>query len=112
MYTYAGRYWAEISDTVIGGKFVQWKEGTTEVNVYFTGDTVLHGIGETTAVQWTAPFWAVEYGRGFIPSTLGFALSDSVFSTQDFVIIYKTFRVYTVAIIRGWFISLQKMFVF
>ncbi len=111
-HVYTGRYWAEISDTIIAGKFVQWKEGTTDVNVYYTGTTVLHGIGETTAVQWTAPFWAVEYGRGFIPSTLGFVLSDSVFSTQDFLTIYKTFRVYTIAILHGWIVNLQKLFLF
>ncbi len=83
-----------------------------DVNVYLPGDTVLHTVGETTAVQWEAPFWAVEYGRGFIPSTLGFALSDSVFSTQDFYIIYKTFKIYTVALFSGWFYSLQQLLTF
>lgn len=36
----------------------------------------------------------VEYGRGFIPSTLGFALSDTLFSTQDFLTMFYTIRVY------------------
>ena len=40
----------------------------------------------------------VEYGRGFIPSTLGFALADTVFSTQDFLTMYYTFRIYTKAL--------------
>ena len=94
----AGRYWANISDTIISGKFYQWKEGTTRSDLYVTGDTVYHGVGETAGMKWEAPFWAVEYGRGFIPSTLGFALSDHLFSTQDFVIVYRTIRIYIIAL--------------
>ena len=68
--------------------------------VYHKGDTVLHAIGEVAAVQWHADTWMVEYGRGFIPSTLGFALSDTVFSTQDFYLLYKIIRTYTVALVQ------------
>lgn len=71
-----------------------------DTNVFGPGDTVYHGVGETAGIQWTAPFWAVEYGRGFIPSTLGFALSDTVFSTQDFYVMYRTLRIYTIALIQ------------
>lgn len=59
------------------------------------GDTVVHSVGEATSVQWTAGTWMVEYGRGFIPSTLSFALADTVFSTQDFVTLFYTLRAYT-----------------
>lgn len=58
------------------------------------GDTIVHSVGEATSVQWTSGTWMVEYGRGFIPSTLGFALADTVFSTQDFLTLFYTFRVY------------------
>ena len=95
-----GRYWANISDTVISGKFVQWPEGTTRAKVFGPGDTVLHNVGESAAVQWTAPFWAVEYGHGFIPSAIGFALADSIFSTQDIYVIYRTFRIYVISLVR------------
>ena len=97
---YTGRYWANISDTVISGKFVQWKEGTTKAIVYEPGDTVYHMVGETAGIQWTAPFWAVEYGRGFIPSTLGFALSDTIFSTQDFYLLYRIIRIYCISLLQ------------
>uniref|UniRef100_A0A7N4NUH8 Sigma non-opioid intracellular receptor 1 n=1 Tax=Sarcophilus harrisii TaxID=9305 RepID=A0A7N4NUH8_SARHA len=95
---YAGRYWAEISDTVISGTFRQWREGTTKSEVYYPGDTIVHGPGEATAVQWGAGTWMVEYGRGFIPSTLGFALADTFFSTQDFLTLFYTLRVYARAL--------------
>ncbi|XP_066507383.1 sigma non-opioid intracellular receptor 1 [Hoplias malabaricus] len=91
---HSGRYWAEISDTIISGTFRQWKEGTTKSETYYPGDTVVHTVGEATSVQWTSGTWMVEYGRGFIPSTLGFALADTVFSTQDLLTLGHTFRVY------------------
>ncbi|XP_020822627.1 sigma non-opioid intracellular receptor 1 [Phascolarctos cinereus] len=95
---HSGRYWAEISDTVISGTFRQWREGTTKSEVYYPGDTIVHGPGEATAVQWGAGTWMVEYGRGFIPSTLGFALADTFFSTQDFLTLFYTVRVYARAL--------------
>lgn len=58
------------------------------------GDTIVHAVGEATSVQWSAGTWMVEYGRGFIPSTLGFALADTLFSTQDFLTMFYTVRVY------------------
>ncbi|KAL1770636.1 sigma non-opioid intracellular receptor 1 isoform X1 [Sigmodon hispidus] len=56
--------------------------------------TVVHGPGEATAVLWGPNTWMVEYGRGVIPSTLAFALADTVFSTQDFLILFHTLRAY------------------
>ncbi|XP_023799779.1 sigma non-opioid intracellular receptor 1 isoform X2 [Cyanistes caeruleus] len=32
---HSGRYWADISDTVISGTFRQWKEGTTRSEIYY-----------------------------------------------------------------------------
>ncbi|XP_071001021.1 sigma non-opioid intracellular receptor 1 [Oncorhynchus clarkii lewisi] len=91
---HSGRYWAEISDTIISGTFRQWKEGSTKSEMYYPGDTIVHTVGEATSVQWSAGTWMVEYGRGFIPSTLGFALADTLFSTQDFLTMFYTIRVY------------------
>lgn len=58
------------------------------------GETVVHGPGEATAVEWGPNTWMVEYGRGVIPSTLAFALADTVFSTQDFLTLFYTLRAY------------------
>uniref|UniRef100_A0A8D2DMF0 Sigma non-opioid intracellular receptor 1 n=1 Tax=Sciurus vulgaris TaxID=55149 RepID=A0A8D2DMF0_SCIVU len=59
-----------------------------------SGETVMHGPGEATAVEWGPNTWMVEYGRGVIPSTLAFALADTVFSTQDFLTLFYTLRSY------------------
>lgn len=40
----------------------------------------------------------VEYGRGFIPSTLGFALTDTLFSTTDFLTLFYILKVYVKAL--------------
>ncbi|KAM8872637.1 sigma non-opioid intracellular receptor 1 [Synchiropus picturatus] len=96
---HSGRYWAEISDTIISGTFRQWKEGTTKSELYYPGDVIVHTVGEATSVQWSAGTWMVEYGQGFIPSTLGFALADTLFSTQDFVTMFYIIRVYAKALL-------------
>ncbi|XP_022356802.1 sigma non-opioid intracellular receptor 1 isoform X3 [Enhydra lutris kenyoni] len=59
-----------------------------------SGETVVHGPGEATAVEWGPNTWMVEYGRGVIPSTLAFALADTIFSTQDFLTLFYTLRAY------------------
>lgn len=54
----------------------------------------MHQMGEAAGVHLTAGTWMVEYGRGFIPSTLGMVLADTLFCTQDFVTLFHTFKVY------------------
>ncbi|CAL8280207.1 unnamed protein product [Merluccius merluccius] len=104
---HSGRYWAEISDTIISGTFRQWKEGTTESQLYYPGDTVVHGAGEAAAVRWSSGTWMVEYGRGLIPSTLAFALGDTVFSTLDPVTLLRTARLYCRALLLEAWSSLE-----
>ncbi|KAG7266256.1 hypothetical protein CRUP_008595 [Coryphaenoides rupestris] len=97
---HSGRYWAKISDTIISGTFRQWKEGSTKSQLYYPA-------GEAAAVQWSSGTWMVEYGRGFIPSTLGFALADTLFSTMDFVTLLHTARFYCKALLLETCTSLQ-----
>ena len=86
---------------MIAGEFRQWREGTTEAQLFKAGDTVIHDMGEVTAVHWTQGTWMLEYGRGFIPSTMGFAIfSDTVFSSQDIYRIYKTVKLYAIALLQ------------
>ena len=97
---HSGRYWANISDTILTGSYRQWTEGRFASRVYSPGETVYHTWGDITAMHWTSGTWMVEYGRGFIPSTLGFALADSVFSTTDFIQIFKLVRMYARALVQ------------
>ncbi|XP_076451367.1 sigma non-opioid intracellular receptor 1-like [Babylonia areolata] len=97
---HSGRYWANISDTILHGTFHQWKEGALERTTFGPGDTILHAWGEATAVSFEAETWMVEYGRGFIPSTLGFALADTFFSTTDFLTLIYIVNVYSKALLQ------------
>uniref|UniRef100_A0A0B6ZFH6 Sigma non-opioid intracellular receptor 1 n=1 Tax=Arion vulgaris TaxID=1028688 RepID=A0A0B6ZFH6_9EUPU len=96
---HSGRYWANITDTILTGTFYQWKEGALDRLTFKPGDTVFHAVGEATSVSWTAGTWMVEYGRGFIPSTLFFALADSFTSTLDFPTVFYIIRVYIKALL-------------
>jgi len=74
-----------------------------QISFHSTGHMVVHSWGEVTGVEWTPGTWMVEYGRGFVPSTLGFALSNTIFGTLDFYTLYKTFRMYTIGLYYGLF---------
>jgi hypothetical protein len=95
---HSGRYWANISDTMVEGVYTRWPEGTTETVTFRTGETIYHAPGEVAAIQWSPNTWMVEYGRGFIPSTLPFALADTIFSTTDYVTLYKTIKAYALGL--------------
>ncbi|NP_001161620.1 opioid receptor sigma 1-like protein [Saccoglossus kowalevskii] len=97
---HSGRYWANISDTILTGSFRQWKEGELKSEVFKPGDTIVHVFGEATAVQWSHDTWMIEYGRGFIPSTLGFALADTLFGTTDYMTLFYTLRIYSKALLQ------------
>ncbi|XP_003385318.1 PREDICTED: sigma non-opioid intracellular receptor 1-like [Amphimedon queenslandica] len=97
---HSGRYLAEITDTLVSGTMRQWKEGGMVVKEYGIGDYVHHAPGEVTGVQWTSGTIMVEYGRGVIPSTLLFALADTVFGTTDFVVFYETIKIYAISLGR------------
>lgn len=94
---------------MLAGSLRQWKDGTLKSQVYGPGDLVLHGCGEVAAVQFSAGTWMVEYGRGFVPSTLGFALWDSIFSTLDFVSASKLITVYAKALAHETVFQVMEM---
>lgn len=71
-----------------------WAPHEVSYPVCLPGETVVHGPGEATALEWGPNTWMVEYGRGVIPSTLFFALADTFFSTQDYLTLFYTLRAY------------------
>lgn len=91
---HSGRYYADISDTLLSGRFVQWIEGQVHPVVHGPGATVLHPKFAATGVHWKEGTWMVEHATGLIPTTMGFAFSDGIFSSQDFWSLGKAFAVY------------------
>ena len=99
----------KISDTVVAGDMRQWKEGGLNVYQYNIGDTIMHEPGEVTGVQWSSGTIMVEYGRGFIPSSLPYALADTFFSTTDFYLLYKFLKVYTKAFLNEIVLDIEEI---
>jgi hypothetical protein len=91
---HSGRYWANITDTLISGRFVQWEEGAVHPIVHTEGVTVPHPAWTVTGVHWEGGTWMLEHAKGFIPSATAFAFSDGVFSSQDFWSLGKSLWVY------------------
>ena len=71
-----------------------------DIQEYSVGDTIVHEFGEVTGVQWTSGTLMVEYGRGFLPSTLVFALADTLFSTTDYYQLFKVLKLYAIPMTR------------
>jgi len=83
------------------------------IGVVCIGALVYHEWGTVAGSHFKAGTWAVEYARGFIPSTLGFATADILFSTLDFITLFRVICVYTKALLleAGYYvIHLQELF--
>ena len=61
---------------------------------------MFESFGVVSGLEWSPGTWIVEYGQGFIPSTMWFALSDTVFHTTDFYSFYKMTRVYVISMLH------------
>ena len=73
---------------------MEWSEGAVEAVSYAPGDTIIHERFAATGVQWGGGTWMLEHGLGFIPTTLPFALGDTLLSAQDFFAAYRMLAVY------------------
>jgi len=77
------------------------------------GALVYHDWGTVAGSHFKAGTWAVEYARGFIPSTLGSAVADTLFCTLDFVTLFRMTLAYTKALLQeaGYYmVHVQELF--
>lgn len=69
--------------------------------------------GSVYGIHLKAGTWAVEYARGFVPSTLFTAIADSMFCTLDYVSLYYTARliIKTMVLEAGYYMThVQELF--
>jgi hypothetical protein len=88
---FSGRYCLDIYDVMLSGEMKTYEEGSAlEPAVFRPGDMALLERGRVKGVSFSENCWMLEYGRGFIVSSLPYALVTSL----DPPIICKTLRVY------------------
>jgi len=81
--------------------------------VFYVGALVYHEWGDVTGVQFKAGTWAVEYARGFIPSTMASEIANILFNTLDFVTLFYMLRVAAKAMLleAGYYMThMQELF--
>ncbi|XP_055335638.1 sigma non-opioid intracellular receptor 1-like [Paramacrobiotus metropolitanus] len=105
---HSGRYWLNISDFVINGWMEQWKEKTFEAKNFTAGTTVYHPWLTSAGVRFGANSWFLEYGRGFVPSSIFFASADVLFSTHDFVAWWEMICSFGRGFAREGFIAVEE----
>lgn len=98
---HSGRYWGDITDTLISGEFTQWLEGETSPHIHGPGATVPHPAWTASGVHWVGGTWMLEHMHGLIPTALPFAFSDGIFSSQDFYSLAKSTWIYAKHVTRS-----------
>lgn len=98
---HSGRYWGDITDTLISGEFTQWLEGETAPHIHKPGATVPHPAWTASGVHWVGGTWMLEHMHGLIPTALPFAFSDGIFSSQDFYSLAKSTWIYAKHVTRS-----------
>lgn len=98
---YSGRYWMNVYDVVLTGEMWTYtEEDFLERKVSRPGDMALLRRGQSKGFKLAEDTWLLEYGRGFIPASLPFALSDALISCLDWRTVLKTFWVYGKLVLR------------
>jgi hypothetical protein len=92
---FSGRYFMDVYDFLLAGELTAFTEKQfVEPTIHRPGDLTLLRRGQAKGFKLTEGGWVLEYGRGFIPASLPFALGDALFSCFDLATIARTFWIY------------------
>lgn len=99
---HTGRYtFAEDDIVVLDGEMWYFGEGDLRRQEYCRGDTFHLPRGRAKGYRIVNGGWILEYARGAIPTMLPFGVADTLFSTLDFVTLFRTFRIYGKNVLRA-----------
>ena len=99
---HSGRYhFAEDYHVLLDGEMWYFGEGDLQRQVYHPGASVHLPKGESKGFRIIGRAWILEYARGAIPTMLPFGVADTLFSTLDFITLFRTFRIYTKHVLRS-----------
>jgi len=91
---HSGRNWAEFHDWIFTGNGSWWHEGGLDVTVHRPYSYVYTAPFAGRIIHLDAGTWMLEYCHGVIPALLPFGLGDSLLSSLDPILVYKSLRVY------------------
>jgi hypothetical protein len=92
---YSGRYDMDIHDWVLSGEMQTYSDDNPlEPIITRPGEHAVLKRGRTKGFKLEGNTWMLEYGRGFVPSSLPTALSDTLIGALDFRTVAKTFWIY------------------
>ena len=100
---HSGRYRAEVFDFLFKGEMLCEYEGKFENEVHRPGKIAYLPSSIVKHYCIKKDGWMLEYARGNITSMLPFGLSDTIFSTLDYDITWRTVREYGKLVIRNLF---------
>jgi C-8 sterol isomerase len=92
---FSGRYFLDIHDFILAGEMHTYtEEHPGRAVVTGPGEAAVLHRGRVKGFRFDPACWALEYGRGPIPTSLPTALSDSLLSALDPQTVVRTFWLY------------------
>jgi C-8 sterol isomerase len=101
---FSGRYWMDVYDILLSGEMWTYTEKQFHQRIVTRpGEMALLRRGEVKGFRLAEGSWVLEYGRGVVPASLPFALSDALISCLDWWTILKTLWLYGRLVVRELF---------
>jgi len=98
---FSGRYLMDVYDFMLSGELATYTPDSFRAPAtYRAGDLAFLKRWQVKCFTLTPGSWMLEYGRGFIPASLPFALGDALFSCVDPITIGKTLWIYAKLVVK------------
>ncbi|XP_002132149.2 sigma non-opioid intracellular receptor 1-like [Ciona intestinalis] len=94
-----GRHYMNISVSVLKGTISISQDGITPQVSYSKGENHVLRMGTTSTVKLSGGTTLLVYGRGIMPLTAGYWVSDSIFSHNDPILAVTTIWLYLKAVL-------------
>lgn len=99
---FSGRYLFDCWDFMLQGEMRTFLDNrSTEAEIYRPGDGALLPKLRAKGYSIEPHSWMLEYGRGFIPSGLPFALAEVSHSSPDLPTLFCTLKIYGSQVVRN-----------
>uniref|UniRef100_H2ZFX4 Sigma non-opioid intracellular receptor 1 n=1 Tax=Ciona savignyi TaxID=51511 RepID=H2ZFX4_CIOSA len=98
-YGSTGRHYMNISVTVLRGSMSASQEGSTPSTSLSQGENTVFRMGTSSTVKLGQKTTLLVYGRGIVPLTSGYWISDTIFTQHDPILALTTMYLYFKAVV-------------